>query len=255
VAYGERVGTLSYSSAVPLRSAGQTVLDDLAGHIGGLLHAHRIGHDLRVARERLVLATEEERRRLRRDLHDGLGPALAGHLLRVDVAARAAEPGSAAEQSLIELQREMQSTMSDLRRVVEGLRPPALDELGLTGAVQQVVHRLTAGTAVRVELEVAPLPQLPAAVEVAAFRIVSEAVTNVVKHAGATRCRIAIDGSRRCLQIRVEDDGRGGQPRSGSGHGLETMRERAEELGGALLVTASEGTTVCADLPLERTAG
>jgi len=262
-AYGDTVGALRYRPPVtPMRARDRQLLDDLAGHLGGVLAAHRLTTDLTRARERLVLAREEERRRLRRDLHDGLGPALAGHLLRLDViAARVAGDGQTAAD-VDQLREDLRATMVDVRRVVEGLRPPALDELGLRGAIQQVTQRLSSGTQLSVVVDADDLPSLPAAVEVAAFRIVTEAVTNVVRHAHATRCRVALTASHGRLRIGVTDDGRGlagdGQPPAG--HGLQTMRERAEELRGRLWFGSDngDGTSLTAEIPLppgQRPAG
>ncbi|MDQ1640958.1 MAG: hypothetical protein QOJ90_309 [Actinomycetota bacterium] len=254
-AYGRRMGTLTYRPpAAPLRERDHRLLDDLAGHLGGVLHAQQLTADLQGARERLVLAREEERRRLRRDLHDGLGPALAGHVLRLDVIAARLGASSPAAADVRELREDLRSTVLEVRRVVEGLRPPTLDELGLTGSLERVTDRLTAGTPVSVSLDIDELPPLPAAVEVAAYRIVTEAMTNVVNHAGASACRVSLAVRDGWLRIVVADDGRGlVTSTSGSepaGHGLQTMRERAEELRGRLRVTADDGTAVVAELPV-----
>ena len=253
-AYGQPVGTLRYRRPEPpLRPRDGQLLDDLAGHLGGVLHAQRLTADLQRARESLVLAREEERRRLRRDLHDGLGPALAGHLLRLDVIAGRLAPRSAARADVDALRDELRGTVLEVRRVVEGLRPPAVDELGLAGALEQAVQRLTTGSSAVVALQVGELPPLPAAVEVAAYRIVTEAVTNVVRHAGPARCTVELAVVGRSLRITVGDDGRGLPADSaGGGHGLQTMRERAEELRGRLRVTGEDGVTVTAELPLPR---
>ena len=249
--YGERVGTLRFEHPVtPLRPADRRLLEDLAVHLGGVLHDHRLTQDLQRALERVVLAREEERRRLRRDLHDGLGPALAGHLLRLDVIGRELDRDSRAAELVRALREELRATVLDVRRVVEGLRPPALDELGLPAAVEQAVQRLTGGAGLRVDVHVAPLPALPAAAEVAAFRIVTEAVTNVVRHAQASWCRVTLETCPGVLRLVVEDDGVGiGSPRS-TGNGMHTMRERAEEMRGELSVTSGEGTRVTAELPV-----
>jgi signal transduction histidine kinase len=240
--------------AARLRPADRRLLEDLAVHLGAVLHDHRLTEELQGALERVVLAREEERRRLRRDLHDGLGPALAGHLLRLEVIARELGTDSPASELVRALRGELRATVLDVRRVVEGLRPPALDELGLAGAVEQAVHRLTAGTGLRVEVSIAPLPPLPAAAEVAAFRIVTEAVTNVVRHAEAGWCRVALEPGPGLLRLVVEDDGVGiGSPTS-AGNGLHTMRERAEEMRGCLSVTSVEGTRVVAELPVPAAA-
>lgn len=259
-AYGEEVGALSYTlPQTPLRTRDKQLLEDLAGHLGGVLYAHRLTLDLQRAREQLVLAREEERRRLRRDLHDGLGPALAGHLLRLDVIAGRMNGNSAAAADIDALRTDLRETMTEVRRVVEGLRPPALDELGLVGSLSQVVDRLTSGAITRVVISTDELPPLPAAVEVATFRIVTEAVTNVVKHAHAANCVVTLSVQQRRLLVVVADDGVPPLPRQGgargavSGHGLQTMRERSEELRGRFAVAPGpdgKGTTITAELPL-----
>jgi len=252
-AYGRWVGTLRCTLPnAGLRSRDRRLLDDLARHLGGVLHAHALTDELQRARERLVVAREEERRRLRRDLHDGLGPSLAGHLLRLDVVAGKVRNEPAVAADVDALRDELRDTMLDVRRVVEGLRPPALDELGLAGAVQQAVSRLTAASGVAAELDLAVPHTLPAAVEVATYRIITEAVTNTVRHAQARRCRIGIASSDAALVVEVMDDGCGAghRPSGSSGHGLSTMRERAEELGGTLTVSSDDGTVVRASLPL-----
>jgi signal transduction histidine kinase len=254
--YGERVGTLRYQEPAPhLRPADRRLLEDLAVHLGGVLHDHRLTEELQRALERVVLAREEERRRLRRDLHDGLGPALAGHLLRLDVISHEVGPCTQAGQLVSSLREDLRATVLDVRRVVEGLRPPALDELGLACAVEQSVHRLTTGTGLRVDVSISTLPALSAAAEVAAFRIVNEAVTNVVRHARATRCRVSLEMTKGRLRLEVDDDGSGiGSPRS-TGNGLHTMRERAEEMLGSLSVTSEGGTHVVAELPVPGAVG
>ncbi|WP_151082953.1 sensor histidine kinase [Nocardioides cynanchi] len=255
LAYAERVGTLAFRQpAARLRASDRRLLEDLAGHLGGVLHDHRLTQELQLALERVVLAREEERRRLRRDLHDGLGPALAGHLLRLDVIARELEPGGHASDLVRALGDDLRATVLDVRRVVEGLRPPALDELGLAGAVEQSVHRLTAGAGLRVDVSIALLPPLPAAAEVAAFRIVTEAVTNVVRHAQAGWCRVTLEPGPGVLRLLVEDDGVGFGARRSAGNGLHTMRERAEEMRGHLRVTSFGGTRVEAVLPVRTAA-
>ncbi len=256
-AYGEVVGTLSYRPPqVALRARDQQLIDDLAGHLGGVLYAHRLTIDLQRARERLVLAREEERRRLRRDLHDGLGPALAGHLLRLDVLAGRVKGDADAAGYVDEMRTELRGTVDEIRRVVEGLRPPALDELGLVGAIEQASSRISRSSAMQVVVEVGELPPLPAAVEVAAFRIVTEAITNAVKHASASRCTVSIAAGRGTLSISIIDNGCGLIAGQSQGHGLHTMRERAEELRGRLTVDAAAGggTAVEATLPLPRQA-
>jgi signal transduction histidine kinase len=256
-AYGRIVGTLSYKAGEhALRGRDLRLLDDLAAHLGGLLHARELTADLERARERLVLAREEERRRLRRDLHDGLGPALAGHILRLDLIGREVPAASPADAQIATLRDELQATVAEFRKVVEGLRPPALDDLGLAEATRQMVHRVTAGSSAEIEIQMDDLPQLPAAVEVAVYRITAEAVTNAVRHADADHITIAINVAAASVTVDVDDDGSGMDGMApGSGNGLETMRERAEELRGTLHVDSSAaGTRITAKLPRPPTA-
>jgi signal transduction histidine kinase len=253
LAYGTAVGSLTYRAPDrPLSAAEERLLHDLARQLGGALHARLLRQDLQRARERLVLAREEERRRLRRDLHDGIGPALAGLTLKAETARALLPPGSdSASRQLHDLSEEIRRTVVDVRRLVEGLRPPALDELGLAGACAQAVERLTAGSGLAASVQASDdLPALPAAVEVAAYRIVVEAVTNTVRHARARRCRVSIACIPAGLAIEVTDDGTGPAASGHHGHGLAIMRERAEELGGTVTVRdASPGVTIQARLP------
>ncbi|HEY7174272.1 MAG TPA: histidine kinase [Micromonosporaceae bacterium] len=254
IAYRTRTGELLYTEpATPLRPADRRVLDDLAAQLALLMHARSLTETVRAARERLVLAREEERRRLRRDLHDGLGPALAGLMLKVDNA-RALVPDdpSGADHDLLLLRQDIQATVVDVRRLVEGLRPPAIDELGLGPALVQAISRLASrsGTTIRIDVD-DPLPALPAAIEVAAYRIVAEAVTNVVRHAHAGACVVTVAMRDDVLVVDVGDDGDGLDRSTLSGNGLVTMRERAEELGGSFAVRSDQtGTTVAVALPV-----
>jgi signal transduction histidine kinase len=251
-AYGRAVGWLQYRAPDgQLRARDSRLLDDMAGHLGGLLHARQLTDDLRRARERLVLGREEERRRLRRDLHDGLGAALAGHVLRLEAIAGEACRGAEVAAGLEALREEMTDTVTGIRRLVEGLRPPALDQLGLAGAVTQASQRLAAGTGLTIEVAIAELPELSAGIEVAAFRIATEAVTNVIRHARASACSVSIASAGDMLRVAVRDDGIGARQHGGGpGHGLDSMRERAEELSGSLRLDLADGTTVIAELPL-----
>jgi signal transduction histidine kinase len=253
LAYGAAVGSLTYQVPDrPLSTAEERLLHDLARQLGGALHARLLREDLQRARERLVLAREEERRRLRRDLHDGIGPALAGLTLKTETARTLLPPGTdAASRQLRDLSEEIRRTVVDVRRLVEGLRPPALDELGLAGACAQAIERLTAGSCLVAKVDACDdLAALPAAVEVAAYRIVVEAVTNTVRHARARHCRVSMALTPAGLVVEVTDDGTGLLAAAHHGHGLAIMRERAEELGGTVTVQdGSPGVRVQARLP------
>jgi two-component system NarL family sensor kinase len=219
------------------------------------LHAVLLSQELQRSRERLVAAREEERRRLRRDLHDGLGPILTAVTLKADAARSTlhAAPGQAREL-LAELRGDANQAIGDLRRVIYDLRPAALDELGLLGALGQQVDRFTR-QGLSVSLHVPPtLPVLPAAVEVAAYRIITEALTNIARHAHAQHASIvvAIDGE---LCLEVHDDGATGTTNGDGwrpGVGLMSMTERVAEVGGTLKAGPSPtGGRVSARLPLE----
>ena len=237
------------------------LVEDLARQAGVAVHAVRLSLDLQRARERLVSAREEERRRLRRDLHDGLGPQLASHALALDVARELVPRDPAAAVALLgELQRQSQAAVADIRRLVYDLRPPALDDLGLVGALREQASRYEQG-GLRITFQMSErLPPLSAAVEVAIYRIVQEALTNVARHAQARTCvvRLAVRTAPDPLAVRAEikDDGIGCAPGSRAGVGLVSMRERAAELGGTCTVESRPGggTRVVAVLPLP-TAG
>ena len=237
-----------------LTSADRHLLDDLAAQAGVVVHAVRLTTDLQHSRKQLVTAREEERRRVRRDLHDGLGPTLAAAVLSLDASRRAvSDDPEQAEQLLVELRLQMQEAITDVRRLVYELRPPALDEFGLVGALREHAARVSvADGTLKVAVEASsPLPGLPAAVEVAAYRIAMEAINNAQKHAQARRCTVQFDLSD-SLELEIADDGAGVAPGSHSGVGMQSMRERARELGGTLTIgdRTGGGTSVLARLPV-----
>jgi signal transduction histidine kinase len=251
---GTPVGELAYEARgwSPLSGEDEQLLRDVARNAGIAVHAAAVTAELQQSREALVTAREEERRRLRRDLHDGLGPSLASLTLQLDVAQRlvTTQP-QRAESILGTLAQSSRQLVDDVRRLVHALRPPALDELGLEGALRQLITGAEGGET-QVELQVDGLPQsLPAAVEVAVLRIVSEALTNVLRHASATRCLINVRAHDGAVVVEVRDDGVGVPTRWSPGVGLASMRERADELGGRFQVMseAGEGTTITVVLP------
>jgi signal transduction histidine kinase len=255
----EEIGRLVLSPRAPgegFSDADRALLEDLARQAEVAVHAVRLTADLQRSRERLVAAREEERRRLRRDLHDGLGAQLAGLNVQAGTLRRLIphDPG-AADELVVELREELRGAISDIRRLVYDLRPPALDDLGLVEAMRQLAERYGSQEgSLRVVVE-APegLPNLPAAVEVAVYRITQEALTNVARHARATTCvvRLAVDDN---VALEIADDGVGIPSRRSAGVGLSSMHERAEELGGVCAVEAlpEGGTRVPARLPLAK---
>jgi two-component system, NarL family, sensor kinase len=258
--HGRDVGALLVSPRRPgegFQRREHRLLLDLARQAAVAVEAWTMTIDLRRSREQLVLAREEERRRLRSDLHDGVGPGLAGMSLQVRAAQRLLATDGEAAAVLRSLGDDLAMCSREVRGLVDQLRPPGL-ERGLVAAVTAQVDRV-AGSAVEVRVDApADLGPLPAAVEVAAYRIVTEAVTNVVRHAGARHCDVTLRRAGALLLLEVADDGRGTNGGRGSdaerpdGVGLRSMRERAAEIGGSLRVGPAEGggTTVAARLPV-----
>lgn len=253
----EQVGELLLaprSRGESFTSADRRLLDDLARQVGTAAHAVQLTTALQQSRERLVTAREEERRRLRRDLHDGLGPALASIPLKLDAARNLlTHDPPAADALLVDLKKQTQTAVGDIRRLVYELRPPSLDELGLIPALREQAEQYNQD-GLHITLE-APeqLPSLPAAVEVAAYRIAQEALTNVVRHAQAHTCsiRFTLDNG---LCMEVCDNGRGIPPGRRGGVGLTSIRERAAELGGTSEIEAipAGGTRIFVRLPLPK---
>ncbi len=193
---------------------------------------------------------------MRRDLHDGLGPSFSGIALGLEAASHALtrDPVSAKE-ILARTRAEADTAVLEIRRVLDALRPTVLDELGLVGAVRQTAEALGLGRpgGMQFTLLASPPAGVPLNVEEAAFRIVAESLTNVVRHSGARTCSVELTGALRSLNVGIEDDGDGlvGDPTSPSGHGLESMRKRATDVGGRLdvLPARPRGTVVTATLP------
>ncbi len=258
VSQRETVGRLLVGTRSPgerLSPDDERLLADLARQAGPATHAVALRQALDASRSGLVTAREEERRRLRRDLHDGLGPTLAGLTLGLDTA-RARSAGQPDLQELLgRLKAETQRAVTDVRRIVYGLRPPALDEFGLVGSLREEILRLAhEAPALSVTLD-APgedLADLPAAVEVACYRIVTEALTNVTRHAHATRCAVRINLNHG-LDVDVSDDGVGLPEGWRTGVGIASMRERVTELGGTLTIEPClpHGTRITACLPAQ----
>ena len=253
----ETVGRL----LVGMRSRGENLgpddvrlLADLARQAGPAAHVVALRRALDVSRAGLVTAREEERRRLRRDLHDGLGPTLAGLTLGLDTARARAADQPALTELLGKLKAETQRAVTDVRRIVYGLRPPALDDFGLIGSLREEVGRLQyEAPALTVTLD-APdgeIPDLPAAAEVACYRIVTEALTNITRHAMATKCTVLIRLDEKDLDVEVRDDGVGLPEGWRAGVGIASMRERVTELGGDLVIEPAlpHGTRINARLP------
>lgn len=260
----ESVGQLYIAPRAPgedFTPADKKLLAMIAQQAGATAYAVRLNRqlravnaDLRHSREALVNAREEERRRLRRELHDGLGPTLASLLQRVDaLRLNIAKDPQKAGQMAEELKKQVKGTVAEVRRMAYELRPPALDEFGLVDALREQLRQIQPEGGLRISLETASeIPSLPAAVEVAVYRIALEAVTNVARHAQAQTCTVSIAHSAGRLILTVQDDGRGLPGDAKAGVGMLSMRERAEELGGELEVKSNrgQGTILQARFPL-----
>jgi signal transduction histidine kinase len=238
---GAEVGQL----VVGARAAGERLssrdvdlLRDAARHIAATVAALRLDADLARAQQR-------ERDRIRRDLHDRLGPALSGVLLRLD-AARA----SGSLEHVEAIRQDLAAALTDVRRLIDALEPAELGDLGLVAALS--LHPLLGDQVGRVQLAADALPELPADVAAAAYLIVTEAVANAVRHAEADSCEVRLAVEDGTLVLVVADDGIGGARERPGGLGLSSMQRRAQELGGTLTVRSGAGTTVTARLPLGR---
>jgi two-component system, NarL family, sensor kinase len=254
---GVVVGELAASAREPGRDLSrrdEATLRDVAGYAAIVVHALRLTGDLERSRERIVVAREEERRRLRRDLHDGLGPALAAIRLQLEVVADlAGGQGTPAGGLAGTLRDQLRTAIADVRRIVDDLRPAVLDDLGLTEALRTRANQFATASGLHVRADIGPVPPLSAAAEIAILRIAGEALANVSRHAHAHQCQITLGTVGDLAELTIGDDGVGpptaGAPRRGVG--LDSMRERATELGGSFTIEARPGggTLVRALLP------
>lgn len=245
---GLRPGDLNLSS-------GDTrVLQIVGPLLAQTLRARALSEELKASRGTAIAAIEEERRRLRRDLHDGLGPTLSGIALTADAARNTIRTDpNGADELLQRLRADAATAVGDVRRLVYDMRPPVLDQLGLVPALRQQLASVhtPCGRQVQVSIEVpTDLPQLPAAVEVACYRIATEAVTNAARHSGTDRASVRIAIENDDLTVSVDDPGTASEPWT-PGVGLASMHERATELGGTLHIEHTvQGSAVRAKLPL-----
>lgn len=247
----------------PFGPRDRKLLDNVGAQIGALAQGLVMNLALRRSRERVITAREEERRRIRRDLHDGLGPALATMGMQLEyVRDLLVSAPELADDALARLVSDNDAQIGEIRRLVDDLRPRTLDQFGLVTALRQHAAGTTLDSPtltvpsptrarMRWSVEAGDVEPLSAAVEVAAYRIVLEAVTNAAKHSHADTCRVTLDREAESLRVVVSDDGLGLPVDPTLGVGLRSMRERAEELGGTFDITSNgRGTTLVARLPL-----
>jgi signal transduction histidine kinase len=236
----------------PFSDSDRIVLNEIAQQVGIALYVAQLTSNLRTSRERLVIAREEERRRIRNDLHDGLAPTLSSFQLQLGAIRTLVEQNPTQAREMIQiLANNLRQATADIRRLVYELRPPMLDELGLIAAIKSFE---LPGSNIHLDVKAPePMHPLSAAVEVAVYRIASEAIHNVVKHAQATRCVVDIQVAAGQLTLTVTDDGKSLPANYTAGIGLRSMQERAAELGGSLSILAAGegGAKIMVRLPLE----
>jgi signal transduction histidine kinase len=253
----ETIGHLVFAPRGPRESFNRhekQLLQTIAALTANTVRAVQLSNELRQSRQRIVTGREDERRRLRRDLHDGLGPQLASQTLGLEAVGQlmSANPEKA-NHLLASLKTQAQEAIADIRRLIYELRPPTLDDLGLVYALQQSAARYESEK-LRFTFEIPePLPELPAAVETAVYRIAQEAMTNIVRHAQASQATIRLTCSGNHLVVEICDNGKGLSVAYQAGVGLQSMRERAAELNGRCMIESlpGGGTKVEARLPLE----
>jgi signal transduction histidine kinase len=252
VAQSERLGALLIGPRVRREPYGErdlSLITEPGHHIAVALAAARLSAELDRAREQAIHSTAEERRRLRQDLHDGLGPLLSGAGLGLDGVRRGFEPGSREGSELQVISDQVRLAAREVRRIIDAMRPGPVADLGLVTAVREHVQRCAAldiGCTLTVSGAVDP----PPAVAEAAY-LVLEAVTNALRHAHARTCSVRLEESGGSLTVEVHDDGRGIGPGYVAGVGISSMRRRVASIGGGFAITADHGTTVTAVFPLE----
>jgi signal transduction histidine kinase len=257
---GEWIGSLQLAHRAPgeeFSRVDQDLIENIARQAGSAAQAVRLNAELIRSRAQIVNEREEERLRIRRDLHDELGPILASQGLKMTAARQLirSKPDKA-EGLLDDMIQQSQQTVADIRRLVHGLRPPALDQLGLVDAIRDLVSHdedhSDNGLVIEFSTPVGNLSDLPPAIEVNAYRIVLEALQNTRRHARAHYCLVKFEVDPDSLVIQISDDGVGLPGEYRAGVGLRSMRERAEEIGGRLSVesVSPHGTKITAWLPL-----
>lgn len=228
------------------------LLNDLLRQVTVAVQTVRITNELHRSRIKLVSLREEERRRMRRDLHDGLGASLASISLKMDTLIFQTKVEQEVKRRFIELQEQLRAAVGDIRQLVYNLRPPALDELGLIFALEELCIQYE-DSSVKVTLEAPEIgTPLHPAIEVAAYRIVQEAITNAVKHSKGSLCHVTLSTDETTLMITIKDNGTGLAAERKNGIGLHSMRERAEEVDGQFFIQKEKdlGTTLQVKLPL-----
>ena len=249
---GELLGALSVRmpASDPMNPAKEKLVRDLAAQAGLVLRNVRLVEDLRMSRQRLVAAQDEERRRLERNIHDGAQQQLVALAVKARLAGQfaARDPAKAAEL-LTQIEAETQVALEDLRDLARGIYPPLLADRGLVAAIQAQSRKSQLG----VEVDADDLGRFTADVEATVYFCALEALQNVAKYAAADRTVIRLSRANGSLSFEVEDDGRGFDPGAViSGSGLQGMADRLAAVGGSLEIRSApgQGTTVAGHVPV-----
>jgi signal transduction histidine kinase len=224
------------------------LLEDLAAQVGAALDNVRLVEELKASRMRIVAAQDDERRRIERDIHDGVQQRLVALSLALRMASADLRSGSdgAMVDALDEAAEEARAALTELRRLARGIHPAVVSEGGLVAALDSLAERSPVPT----EVVGVPSQRLPAPVEVTAYYVVAEALANVAKHARATRVRVSVTRYDAGLRVEVTDDGIGGAMR-GAGSGLVGLSDRVAALDGRLQLDSppGQGTRLWAEIP------
>ncbi|MCK6540758.1 MAG: sensor histidine kinase, partial [Anaerolineales bacterium] len=253
---GETIGRLEVARRAPSEAFSEAdlrLIENIAQQAGAAAQTVRLHAELVRSRAQIVNEREDERLRIRRDLHDELGPMLAAQGLKLSAARQVIRTKPETAEGLVDdVIRQSQQTVANVRRLVHGLRPPVLDQLGLVEAIRDLARTHGGGLALEVSTPPEGLPRLSAAVEVNAYRILLEAWNNAVRHAHASRCLVKFLVEQNLLVVSIQDDGIGMPKEYRAGVGLRSVRARAEEIGGSLRIddVQPHGTRITARLPL-----
>jgi signal transduction histidine kinase len=255
---GELLGALAVDKkrGETMNSVEQKLVTDLAGQAGLVLKNVGLNQellarldDLRLSRQRLVSAQDEERRRLERDLHDGAQQHLVALKIKLGLAEAAAQPETRVRTLITQLKQDADDALDTVRELARGIYPPLLASDGLEAALRSQIRRVT----VPVDLELDDVPRQPREVEGAIYFCCLEALQNVGKYASANRVRLRLWTEDGNLAFRVQDDGKGFDPATApKGSGVQNMRDRLEALGGSLEVKSvpGQGTTIEGRVPV-----
>jgi signal transduction histidine kinase len=250
---GVEVGRLDVAwrtAADSFSATDRRLLDALAGPVAVAVRAAQLAAEVGESRARVIAVRDRERRELRNDLHDGLGPSLSGVALGIEAALRA-EDDQRVREILGVVHAEVNGMVKEVRHLIDDLGPAGLEHGGLDLALRSHAEAVAAVGGVQVDVDVAPLPTLAMPVEVALYRVAGEALTNVIRHAHARHASVVLTPAAESVRLVVEDDGRG-IGAAPAGVGRSSMAERIASVGGTFTVAdrPGGGTVLTAVVPV-----